>query len=192
MRKLVTIGCLTAHTLILTGCGGSGTSNNLLGQTEVKQSEAKNPEVDSQCTQGEQCATPLVEEDGSSLGSEVAWSPITMPLVTWPEGTYVARTENEWNATWELRTSFVTPPQDKPIIDFKSSMVVGISLGMWPNGCHHLQILRVVEKSDVLEVNYRHVQPSAGDICTHSFVPVVGFATIPSSTKEVRFISTNN
>jgi hypothetical protein len=181
-----------AAALILTGCGGSGASDNVLGQTEIMPSDASSPGADAVCGTGQNCAVSGDDTgETSSPVTTVAWTPITVQLTVWPEGTYVARTESEWNAIWDQRTSFVTPSPVKPIIDFTSSMVVGISLGMWPNGCHRLEILQVLDKVDELEVHYRHVQPSGEVMCTTSFVPVVGFVTVPSSTKSVRFVSVN-
>jgi hypothetical protein len=105
----------------------------------------------------------------------------------WPVQTYVARMDEEWSQIWSLHVPNFSPAP-KPLIDFTAYTLVGVSLGLGSNGCESLQITRVTERPEGIEVDYRRLAVSTGQGCTANLVPLVDFVEIGATTKPITFI----
>lgn len=109
----------------------------------------------------------------------------------WPaqsvEQTYVIRTEAEWAAAWSVHEPLIVPPIPRPSVDFGRDMVLGLSRGSGPNGCHGLTIVRVVEEASQRVVHFRLSEPTAQQMCTQVIVALTDFVTVPRSDKPVVF-----
>jgi hypothetical protein len=100
---------------------------------------------------------------------------------------YVVRTEAQWQATWakhQPRGSEDLRPQ----IDFSRFMVLGVTRGTGPDGCHGLGISQVTERSDDIRVEFWQSRPTGTMICTMSLVPLTDFVIVPASAKPVTFV----
>jgi hypothetical protein len=107
---------------------------------------------------------------------------------SWPVQTYVARTDAEWSQIWSQHVpNFSLTP--KPVIDFTAFTVVGISLGLGSNGCDGLEITRVAERPNEIEVDYHRLPVSSGQGCTANLVPLVDFVEIGATSKPIIFVS---
>lgn len=121
--------------------------------------------------------------------------PITRIAANWRvsdlQQTYTVRTAAEWRSAWEANEPQTIPRADLPQVDFSQSMVVGLTLGSGPNGCHSLAIVRVVEEADVIRVEYRR-RPGPTELpvsCTLAVVALTDFVSIKKSDKRVTFIA---
>lgn len=107
----------------------------------------------------------------------------------WPVRNFTIRTELDWYKAWVEHDSRQSPAPQIPIIDFSKNMLLGVSLGWGPNGCHGLAITRAQQTADALRVEYRHLVPSGPDvICSQSLVPLVDFVELPQSELPISFI----
>jgi hypothetical protein len=132
---------------------------------------------------------------GSDSAVEVAFARVGgLNFASWPPGFYQARTEQEWETVWAQRETAAFPVSPIPAVDFAREMVVGVSEGMGPNGCHDLSITRVIEGDSELVVEYLrsvpHFDPAHPIACTLGLVPLVDFITTRQSDKPVRFVRT--
>lgn len=134
---------------------------------------------------------------GSDPPVELAFSRVTgLNFATWPPGFYQARTAPAWDAIWAQRQTFEFPVSPIPVVDFGRDMVIGVSEGTGPSGCHSLQITRVTESDAELVVDYLrsvpHFDPAQPIACTLSVVPLVDFVATKQSDKPVRFARTQS
>lgn len=108
----------------------------------------------------------------------------------WPVQTYTVRTDAEWERAWSTYKTSTMPPPERPQLDFNANVLVGVSLGEGPNGCHRVRILRVTEESRAVRVEYRHDFPDTWSLCTQAIVPLADFVTFTRLEKEVYFVAT--
>lgn len=101
--------------------------------------------------------------------------------------TYVVRTEAQWQATWakhEPRSTGDVRPQ----VDFSRFMVLGVTRGTGPDGCHGLAITKVTEYSDDVRVEFQQSRPVPGMGCSMALEPLTDFVIVPTSAKPVTFV----
>lgn len=103
--------------------------------------------------------------------------------------TYVVRTEAQWQSAWQEHDPATLPPTERPRVDFGTSMVVGVTLGTAPNGCHGLSIQRAVEDECEIVVQYVYSEPPSGSLvlCTQAIVTLTDFVILARSDKPVVF-----
>ena len=133
-------------------------------------------------------------------GSDQPFAPFDIPTqrisASWRiqdvQQTYVIRTAPEWRAAWETHEPATIPRTAQPLVDFGNNMVVGLTLGAGPNGCHSVRISRVVEEADSIRVEYqRFPGPTSLPVaCTLAIVPLTDFVAIKRSDKPVAFVAT--
>jgi len=109
---------------------------------------------------------------------------------SWPVQSYVARTGSEWSRIWDLHDPLQSPVPARPVVDFASYTVAGVSQGWGPSGCDGLEVPRITDEPEQVRVEYRRlvVSPLVG--CTAALVPLVIFVKIPATTKPVVFEQT--
>ena len=135
-----------------------------------------------------------------ACGGSDTFTPFDLPtsriVASWRvsdvQQTYTIRTAAEWRTAWEANEPQTTPRAEIPLVDFSQSMVVGLTLGSGPNGCHSVKISRVVEEADVIRVEYQRFPgpTSLPQICTLAIVPLTDFVVIKRSDKRVAFVAT--
>ncbi|MBE0548064.1 MAG: hypothetical protein IH627_10515 [Rubrivivax sp.] len=110
----------------------------------------------------------------------------------WPttdlQETYVIRSDSEWQAAWQKHEPQTYPKTERPQVDFSKNMVVGLSQGTGPNGCHGLSIRRVVEDEEEIRVEYIHATGQPGLACTQATVALTDFVVVSKSEKRATFI----
>lgn len=86
------------------------------------------------------------------------------------------------------------PPPLPPEIDFRSSLVIFVSMGEKPTAGYRVEIDRITWSRDVLKVKVRFHEPSQGDIqatlVTHPFVMVK--VKKEGNLKKVEFLDQRN
>lgn len=78
---------------------------------------------------------------------------------------YVFRSPQEW-ATWWRRVDSKFSPEPLPVVDFSTSTVAVVYLGMRTNSCYVLNVGDVVQRGGVVLVRYRETKPPAGSTCS--------------------------
>jgi LPS sulfotransferase NodH len=102
--------------------------------------------------------------------------------------TYALRSDAEWQAAWAVHEPRTTPAAQRPAVDFSRQMVVGLTQGSGPNGCHGLSIRRVVEQLDQVQVQYAVTVPTGSVACTQAIVPLTDFVIVERIDKPVVFL----
>jgi len=82
------------------------------------------------------------------------------------------------------------PEVTAPQIDFSAMVVVGVMAGFGSNGCAGLSILRAVEETTRIRVEYVQSDGTVppGTACSAELVQLVSFVKLPYSTKPVAFV----
>ncbi len=94
---------------------------------------------------------------GSSSSNDMAFTRVGANQYSyWPTGTYVIKTESDWNSAWDKNVTAYQPSQAqaKPAVDFASSMLVGVAHENI--SCAVFGITRVVEESSQVRVEYAY------------------------------------
>lgn len=102
--------------------------------------------------------------------------------------TYTIRSDAEWQAAWQAHEPRTVPPAARPAVDFSRQMVLGLTRGTGPNGCHGLSIQRVVEHAEQLLVHYAVSTPSGTAACTQALVALTDFVVVERLDKPVSFV----
>lgn len=102
--------------------------------------------------------------------------------------TYEVRSDAAWQDVWATHEPQSIPPTPRPNFDFSRQMILGVTNGSGPNGCHGLNIQRIIERRDDLLVEYQVRNDSSPLIlCTQSIVSLSDFVVVPRSNKMITF-----
>jgi hypothetical protein len=109
---------------------------------------------------------------------------------------YAIRSEADWQRVWQLHRPQTLPEIERPRVDFSRDMVLGLSLGWGPSGCHSISIRRVLEEQHELRVEYLS-EPALSTrpgvlVCTTALVPLTDFVVVMRSDKSVYFVQVDN
>jgi hypothetical protein len=125
-----------------------------------------------------------------------AQSILEVGALRWQDGTYVLRTEADWQTAWNaaeprLLLSDGTPYRPAlPAIDFGLQMVVGVVAGTGPNGCSGISIEEPKDEPGQLTIRYSITTSGGpGVACTAAVVPLVAFSSVAQSSKPVVFVA---
>jgi hypothetical protein len=92
-----------------------------------------------------------------------------------------------WAALWaEHHRGSGTPPA-LPNIDFSQKMIVGVYIGVRPNGCYNVGIDRIYQSGQKNIVEYTEQIPSEEDICTLALVSPSHLVIIPKTPYPFEF-----
>ena len=102
--------------------------------------------------------------------------------------TYEVRSDADWQDVWATHEPQSIPPTPRLNIDFSRQMIIGVTNGSGPNGCHGLNIQRIIERRDDLLVEYQVRNVSSPlFLCTQSIVSLSDFVVVPRSNKMITF-----
>lgn len=136
------------------------------------------------------CATLIA--CGGSNRLEPREVPTARVQAFWPSTnlrqTYTVRSDDEWKLVWLAHEPTTLPRSERPQVDFSRKMILGLTQGFGPNGCHGLSIRRVVEEEDELRVEYLLVGPQPFVACTQAFVALTDFVIVDRSDKRIAFV----
>lgn len=125
---------------------------------------------------------PLQPRELSMTRVSASWAPTDL------RQSYALRSDAEWQAAWQAHEPRTTPPAQRPAVDFSRQMVLGLTQGSGPNGCHGLSIRRVVEQPDQVQVQYAVTTSAGGVGCTQVIVPLTDFVVVERIDKPVVFL----
>jgi LPS sulfotransferase NodH len=125
---------------------------------------------------------PFQPRELSTARMSASWAPTDL------RQTYALRSDAEWQAAWQAHAPRTTPPAQRPAVDFSRQMVLGLTQGSGPNGCHGLSIRRVVEQAEQVEVQYAVTVPNGSVACPQAIVPLTDFVVVERIDKPVVFL----
>jgi predicted small lipoprotein YifL len=128
-----------------------------------------------------------VEDDGSAQ-VEVPFSLIAQGQTGLDKPqTFVIQDSPGWANFWDVHTRLMDPPPALPAVDFRSSMVIGVYLGVLGSPCEHLRIQSVIEINNRLVVSYELV--STSQVCTQIPVSQLQVIKLPKIDLPVDFVA---
>jgi hypothetical protein len=95
-----------------------------------------------------------------------------------------------WAALWEEHHRGISPTPALPDVDFSENIVIGVYLGIRPNGCYGVGIDRIYRSGETNIVEYTERTPSENDICTMALVSPSHLVTIPKTPHPFEFRGT--
>lgn len=101
----------------------------------------------------------------------------------------VARTPGEFNAIWSRYSANQFPAPRPPVVDFKTTQVLGYFLGTRPSGCYSVAITRVSQTKDRLVVTYKETLPGPAEMCMQQLVNPAHLIAVPKSLLRVQFVA---
>ena len=96
----------------------------------------------------------------------------------------VVRTAAEWKA---LRSEHAGESAAQPVVDFTTSMVIGVFLGTRPSGGHAVEITGIERDADGLVVTYRERRPGPNEMATQMLTAPFQLVTTAKVSGPVRF-----
>jgi protease stability complex PrcB-like protein len=99
----------------------------------------------------------------------------------------VIRDSAEWSAVWKGITRPFYPPPMLPQVDFDRDMVVVAALGARSTGGYDIVIEGARQDSSTIEIALRTSSPAPGCPVSAATTQPVDLATIPASSRSVRF-----
>jgi hypothetical protein len=103
----------------------------------------------------------------------------------------VVRDSAEWSAMWRGITRPFYPPPPLPRVDFDHDMVVVAALGARSTGGYDIVIEGASQDASSIEIALRASSPAPGCPVSAATTQPVDVATIPASTRPVRFRQTS-
>lgn len=103
---------------------------------------------------------------------------------------YVVSTPTQWREARQRNQSALFLEQPLADVNFESQMVLGLTRGTGLSGCYTLRITRVIERPDVLEVEYVQTVPQPNLGCGDSLTALTDFVVTAKSSKSVNFVQT--
>ena len=94
------------------------------------------------------------------------------------------RTLTDWQAVWKAHS----PTEKLPVVDFSTSMVVGVFLGTKPSDGYEVEIVGVHTDGDALVVEYAQRQPKRGAMSAQILTQPYHLVAVPKHADPVRFV----
>src|SRR5262245_45689731 len=108
----------------------------------------------------------------------------------WPEtfvcsqGTVIVNDAFVWEGLW---TSHSADSRPRPVVDFGTSVVVGVFLGPREGRRYGARISRIEDRENDVLVTYTETRPTDDCIVTSDPICLFAFATMPRTSKQVVF-----
>ena len=100
---------------------------------------------------------------------------------------YVIRDSSEWENLWGKVQSRVSPTPDLPDINFNDEMVIAVFQGSHSTGGYAIEITKIVEKENSVEVFVKETSPSPDSVVTQAFTQPYHIVKTKRVDKEVIF-----
>ncbi len=102
----------------------------------------------------------------------------------------VIQSAEAWTAAWDEANSLVmsTEPNPAPEIDFGSTQVLVISLGVRPSGGHDIEVTSLAVRSDTLFATVRSTAPGTGCVTTSAVTHPAVMLSVPVTDGVVHFV----
>lgn len=90
------------------------------------------------------------------------------------------------NVRYDKGNSVVVSIYDE--IDFEKETLVGVFMGIQPNGCYDIYISSVIESKEKIIIQYKEGTPTPEVYCTLALVNPSYLAKIPKTDKPIEFV----
>ena len=100
---------------------------------------------------------------------------------------YVIRESSEWENLWGKVQSRVSPTSDLPDVNFNDEMVIAVFQGSHSTGGYAIEITKIVEKENSVEVFVKETSPSPDSMVTQAFTQPYHIVKTKRVDKEVIF-----
>ena len=101
---------------------------------------------------------------------------------------YVIRDASAWQDLWKQTKSNSFPQPAVPEIDFSKEMVLGAYLGQRRRGGYGIEISKVQERGNCLEVYIKESTPKPGMMTTMALTQPYHLVKTALTDKEVKFV----
>jgi hypothetical protein len=131
---------------------------------------------------------PALPSQGST-DQELAFDTIEIDTSSGHEETeyVVIKDEEEWNRIWDIVQSKRFPKREPPTVNFNEEMVVAVFQGNFATGGFSIEITRIVEKQDAIEIFVKEEKSAPGSFVTQAFTQPYHIVKIKNTDKEVIF-----
>ena len=99
----------------------------------------------------------------------------------------VIRDEGALRSVWQAHAHATTPAQGPPNVDFQAAMVIAAFAGMKSSGGYRLDIAKISQDGDRLEVSMVLTQPGTDCFVSEVMTQPYVMATTPTSSQSVHF-----
>ena len=100
---------------------------------------------------------------------------------------YVIRESSEWENLGDKMQSRVSPTPDLPDVNFNDEMVIAVFQGSQSTGGYAIEITKIVEKENSVEVFIKETSPSPDSMVTQAFTQPYHIVKTKRVDKEVIF-----
>lgn len=101
--------------------------------------------------------------------------------------TAVVRSDAAWASLWAMHAAWRLPPPPAPTVDFTRDEVLALFVGGRPDGCHGVEILRVLDDGQRRTVVYAESVPGPGVMCAAVATAPVQMVRVSASPLPVVF-----
>ncbi|MCK4665529.1 protease complex subunit PrcB family protein [Candidatus Dependentiae bacterium] len=100
---------------------------------------------------------------------------------------YVATNNLAWKVLWDQVNSTIEPKPPLPAIDFKLETIIAVFQGTQSTGGYSIEIIKVIEKKDSIEVTVQERKPKKGHFVTMAITTPYHIIKIPNRNKKIVF-----
>lgn len=97
---------------------------------------------------------------------------------------YVVKNSKEWNDLWIKK---IVDKRMVPYIDFDKDMIIAVFQGEKTTGGYSIEINRITEKENVIEVSILETSPGPGCMVTKMLTSPYHIVKLAKQTKEIKF-----
>ncbi len=100
---------------------------------------------------------------------------------------YVITETSQWSNLWDIVHSTMTPKPDLPNVNFNNEMVIAVFQGSRLTGGYNIEITKIIEEENFVEVYVKETSPSPGDIVTQALTQPYHIVKTKRVDKKVIF-----
>ena len=100
---------------------------------------------------------------------------------------YVIIDDNFWGNIWDNINSGIILKPDVPMVDFDNEMIIVVYQGGFNTGGYGIEIKKIIENKDQLEVLVEETSPDRGMMVTQAFSQPYHMVKTEKFEKEIKF-----
>lgn len=140
------------------------------------------------------CACVGAKQDSKTLNDNSGENPMDYKILL--EDSYggtdtaenrVITTQEDLEKVYGIINRTRRPGIEVPKVDFTKNMVVAVFMGQLSSGGNRVEIEKIEETGDAVQVYVREIQPGGGDMTSMAITNPFIFVEFPHSDKEVVF-----
>lgn len=100
---------------------------------------------------------------------------------------YVITNDGDWRDLWNKTYAIVLPPPAAPEIDLAQNMIIAVYMGERRTGGYRIEIVKVLEHKDYIEVFIEETYPEPGAIVTTALTQPYHIIEVQRVDKDIVF-----